>query len=72
MPNSAFVEIEFPDSVRLLPSSTKSTGSCRDYTCNYVDQHKVRFLVQEGLSNTVENTLIVGGVMNPRSFKPTG
>lgn len=37
-----------------------------------VTEKSLRFFFPEGLAKDTEHTLVVGGVNNPRSFKPTG
>lgn len=72
LPKSGYVQIDMPPEVVLSPSSTQSTGSCRDYTCWEVTGSSIKFLIQNGLPASQENVLKIGGVTNPRSFKPSG
>jgi hypothetical protein len=37
-----------------------------------VTEKSLRFFFPDGLAKDTEQTLVVGGVNNPRSFKPTG
>jgi hypothetical protein len=33
VPSSGYLKIEFPDTTYLHPSTTRSVGSCREFTC---------------------------------------
>lgn len=72
LPESGFIQIDFPPDVVLLPSTTRSSGSCRDYTCIQVDDKSVKLFFPDGLPKDTVHTLTVGGALNPRSYRPTG
>lgn len=60
-----------PPSVKLSPSTTQSSGSCKDYTCISASERDVIFLMQTGWNAREKLILEVGGITNPRSFKET-
>lgn len=60
-----------PETAKLVPSTTRSVGSCRVHSCITVEENKIYFLVHDGLEKLVEHKFEVGGVINPRSFKET-
>lgn len=71
IPKSGYVQIQLPEGVTLEKSTTLSTGSCRDFTCWEVTQNSIKFLITDGLPAGTQNVIKIGGVTNPRSFKPT-
>jgi len=71
VPSSGYLKIEFPDTTHLHPSTTRSVGSCRVYTCAEVERNMVKILFRDGLEAIKEHKLEIGGVVNPRSFKKT-
>ena len=71
LPKAGYIQIDMPESVKLSPSTTQSSGSCKDYTCIDATESTVIFLMQEGWKANTRLTLRVGGITNPRSFKPT-
>ena len=72
IPPAGQIEIVVPPEVELLTSSTLSTASCKKYTCINETPQSIRFLIAGGFSKGEKIKLEVGGVHNPRSFKPTG
>jgi hypothetical protein len=74
IPKAGYIQVNFPEEIRLQVSSTLSTGSCKVYTCmnNYATESGVRFLIADGQAKGSEVNLEIGGVTNPRSFKPSG
>ena len=72
IPKSGYIRVKFPDTVRLVPPTTRSQGSCRTYNCPIVEEGMIQFLLQDGLAANTPQKLVIGGVINPRSFKPTG
>lgn len=71
VPSSGYLKIDFPGTTFLHPSTTRSVGSCRVYTCAEVEKNMVKILFVDGLEATVQHKLEIGGVVNPRSFKKT-
>jgi hypothetical protein len=69
---SGFLSVKMPPELVLNPSSTQSSGSCKTYFCSYVDNSTVTFLIQNGLPANQTLSIVIAGVKNPRSFKPTG
>jgi hypothetical protein len=76
VPISGYYKVNFPEEIKLDISTTFSTGSCRDLTCVGGDEHNLLVLLSDDDPDKFkagsEQTLIVGGVTNPRSFKETG
>lgn len=82
IPASGYLRITFPDLVKMSASTTQSTGSCITYACNFperdenaaeeVPQKIVEILFPEGLAAETTHEVEIGGITNPRSFKPTG
>lgn len=71
MPESGYVDIFFPETVRLDPATTMSKGACRIYACIDVQENYMRILISDGMKS-VTQTLEIAGIINPRSFAPTG
>jgi hypothetical protein len=71
LPKAGYIQITMPDSVKLSPSTTQSSGSCKVYTCIDATEQMVIFLMQDGYDAKERLTLQVGGITNPRSFKET-
>jgi hypothetical protein len=82
IPNSGYLRITFPELVTMSSSTTQSTGSCIQFACNFperdfdaeeeVPQRIVEILYPEGLAADDIHEVTIGGISNPRSFKPTG
>jgi hypothetical protein len=51
LPKAGYVTITVPDEITLSPSTTQSSGSCKQYTCTDATEKTVTFLMQEGIKN---------------------
>lgn len=74
IPSAGYIKVDFPkEEVVLNPSTTLSTGSCKEYTClDDASPTTIKFLIAGGEKAAGEEiTLKIGGATNPRSFKPT-
>lgn len=71
IPRAGYIEVKFPPQVALLPSTTLSAASCKNYTCLDATKSSIRFLISNGTKQGEILTLEVGGVTNPRSFRPS-
>lgn len=75
VPISGYYKVQFPPQIKLDISTTFSTGSCRDLTCVAGDEHSLLVLLSsddaDKFAAGTTQTLIVGGVTNPRSMKET-
>lgn len=73
VPSAGYFHVKFPPEVKLQPSTTLSTASCKEFTCLDATESEIRFLITDGdLQPGTETTLKIGGVTNPRSFQPSG
>ena len=71
VPPAGYIEVILPPEIVLQPSTTLSSGSCKQYTCVDVTESSLRFLIPERINKGDVHTLSVGGIRNPRSFAPT-
>lgn len=46
LPRAGYIQIFVPPSVTLSPSTTQSSGSCKDFTCTYANETMVMILMQ--------------------------
>jgi hypothetical protein len=67
LPKAGYIKLLVPDSISLSPSTTQSSGSCKNYTCTEATSNSVTFLMQGGIKALTKFTLEVGGITNPRS-----
>lgn len=49
LPRAGYVQVTVPESIKLSPSTTQSSGSCKIFTCTFANSTMVRFLMQAGL-----------------------
>ena len=71
VPPAGYIEVLLPPEIVLQPSTTLSSGSCKEYTCVDVTESGLRFLVTEKINKNDVYIISVGGISNPRSFAPT-
>lgn len=72
VPSAGYIQVDLPSVVKLNPSTTLSTASCRVLTCLDAQENGLRFLITDSdLVAGTEMELQIGGAINPRSFKPS-
>lgn len=49
IPKSGYIRVDFPETVKIVPPTARSQGSCRTYNCPTVEENRIYYLIQEGL-----------------------